>query len=362
MNSMRLIGRSALQHLGTVFVVAAIFAMPSAAFGQTTDTTALTQGAPTLPAEVQRALDVGNLTGLGDSVLDQVYTLDHFVPTSETVRIHLRESFTLRSWVRLPHRAILMIPGTVVNGEFFNIPVDGYQGRDLMARRGFFAFSVDQEGSGQSTFPNSGFTPTYNVQTATLRTVAQYIQIIRTVPRVDVLGESDGGGLATQLCASADRIRSCTVASAYYRTGTAFFNSVFGNPQFRAMIMNAPNGYLTTTPDMYFNILVASPPDVAAWTRATQPGRYAAGLLLQDLNLPSYDPTHAAVPGLIIRGELDQNFPLSDTMELASLYGSAVGAGPARIAIIQGGSDAVRVDMPPRNLEYWSSLTQFIDP
>jgi pimeloyl-ACP methyl ester carboxylesterase len=315
--------------------------------------------APKVPHDLMEALSAHPVP---ESLLDQMVTLDHFVPVGRGRKIHLRETFTLRSVLRSPRRAILMIPGAPVNGEFFNIPVEGYNGRDIMAKAGFFSFTADQEGSGQSTFPQSGLSPTYEVQTESFRRVVEYIHLVRRVPKVDVLGESTGGGVAAQVCAFGQIVRSCTLASMIYRTGTEFFNNTFGSPAFQAFILSQPNGYLITTPEIYFNITAASPPDVTSWIIANQPGPYALGLVVQDFHLPSYDPTRAAVPGLIIRGQFDQNVPLSDTIELSNDYGSAAGAGPAAVVEIAGGTHAVRVDIPPRGPQYWNVVKNFVDP
>ena len=78
--------------------------------------------------------------------------------------------------------------------------------------------------------------------------------------------------------------------------------------------------------------------------------------------LPAYDPTGARVPGLIIRGELDQNAPVSDTLELAQAYGSAGGAAPASIVSIPGAMMQPRLEGAPHNDQFWDAVLAFIDP
>jgi len=111
-------------------------------------------------------------------------------------------------------------------------------------------------------------------------------------------------------------------------------------------------------------VLAAAPPDVAAWVRTNQPGRYSMGLVAESLReMPTgYDPTLARVPGLIIRGEFDRNAPASDTQVLAAAYGSNAGAGPATIVTIPGALMLPRIEAAPRNTQYWDALIRFIDP
>ena len=292
-----------------------------------------------------------------------VITRTHTIRLGKHRRVVARESFTVDSLLRWPRRAILFLNGTPTTGELFNIPIDGYRGREMLARRGFFAFTIDFEGSGESTYPEDGFSLTFDVHTDAMRQVVDYIRLVRLVPRVDVLGEAEGGGVAVQLCADAVRIRSCTLSSMLYKTPTEAFSAFFQSPEFRAMVFGAPQGYLDIPPELYFNVLVAAPPDVAAWALATQPGRYSMGIIAEELaGLPAFDPTGAKVPGLIIRGELDQNAPPSDTLELAQDYGAVGGAAPPTIVTIPGAMMQPRLEGPPHNEQFWDAVLDFIDP
>jgi pimeloyl-ACP methyl ester carboxylesterase len=294
---------------------------------------------------------------------DPVITRTHSIRVGTHGRVVARESFTIKSLLRWPHRAIVLLNGTPTTGDLYNIPIDGYRGRELLARRGFFAFTLDFEGSGESTFPEDGFSLTFDAHTAAMREVVDYIRSHRAVPRVDVLGEAEGGGVAAQLCADDARIRSCTLSSMLYKTPTDAFNAFFQSPGFRAMVFGAPQGYLDIPPELYFNVLIAAPPDVAAWALATQPGPYSIGLIAEELaGLPAFDPTGARVPGLIIRGELDQNAPASDTFELAQDYGAAGGAAPATIISIPGAMMQPRLEAAPHNEQFWDAVLAFIDP
>ncbi|MGA9526049.1 MAG: alpha/beta hydrolase [Myxococcaceae bacterium] len=294
---------------------------------------------------------------------EKVVTLTHSIRVGHHRRVVVRESFTRSSFQRSPRRAIVFLNGTPTTGDFFNIPVDGYRGRERLAERGFFAYTLDFEGSGASTYPEDAFGLTFDALTASTRAVVEHIRRSRSVSRVDLLGEAEGGGVAVQLCADDTIIRSCTLSSMLYQNGTDAFRAYFQSPEFRALVLGAPDGYLDIPPPLYFNVLAAAPPDVAAWTLANQPGRYSMGLVAEQLNgTPSYEPTGARVPGLIIRGELDQNAPLQDTQHLAQDYGSEGGAGPATLVSIPGAMMIPRIEAPPHNEQFWDAVVDFVDP
>src|SRR3954452_21750364 len=56
--------------------------------------------APPIPAEAMNA--VNGSGHIPDSVLDKIFTFDHFVPVGEGRKIHLRETFSIRSLARFP--------------------------------------------------------------------------------------------------------------------------------------------------------------------------------------------------------------------------------------------------------------------
>lgn len=316
----------------------------------------LLASAPPLPLAVERALRSSK--GVPAQLLDHVFTIEHFVRVKHGRKIHVTESFTLRSFLRWPHRAMLMLPGPLVKGDFFNIEVDGYRGRDRMAQRGFFAISVDLEGSGESSYPDDGRNISSEDHLLGMRRVVQYFRALRLVPRVDILGESRGGGIAADLCADAVRVRSCTLASMLYKTPSDFANATFRSLQFLAMLDSLPDGYLTTAPETYAPIIGRSPEPVRDWVEATQPGRYATSVLYDAFDLPFFDPTAARVPGLIIQGELDPNQPLSDAYELSNDWD----ATPAEVVVVPGAGHIPRVEPRAQSEIYWDAVERFVDP
>lgn len=300
------------------------------------------------------------------SGLDRVIRIDREVAVGRGRRVAITETFTPRAWLRHPRRAVLMIPAQGSTRSVYNAPFAGYDGGEILARAGFLAVTVDPEGTGGSTAPRDGFSVTYESEAASLRAVAQRIRAERGVPRIDMLGEELGGGVAAQLCADAALARSCTMTSMIYHRGSDFFNAGVGGPQFQALIFGAPEGYFTSFPELYFNVLAGASPEMASWFLGTQLGRYAAGLYAQDFerlfaNGASYDPRRAAVPGLLVMGEFDPNPAPGDTAELAAAYGSLGHAGPARVAVIAGGTHIVRLDAPPRGARFWELVLGFLD-
>ncbi len=314
----------------------------------------LTSAAPSLPTEVQAALSGGPLA---NEALDRLYTIDHYVPVGPGRRIHLTETFSLRAWLRWPHRTMLMLSGPIVDGDFYQIDADGYRGRDILARRGFFAVTADFEGTGKSTYPADGRSVTIERETEAMRKVVRYLQLVRLTPRVDLMGESWGGGVAAHLCADKLRVRSCTLASMLYLNPSTFAQMTFLSPDWKAMLDASPDGYLTTDFQLYLGIVGRSIPEVQTWTALNVPGKYTTGPLYAAFDLPFFDPTVARAPGLIVQGELDPNQDLDDTRQLARDYGSG-----AQLYVVPGAGHVPRVEPPPANTNYWSAILNFVDP
>jgi pimeloyl-ACP methyl ester carboxylesterase len=322
---------------------------------------------PTPPPEAEAVL-TQNFVSTAE--LDKIRHMEHRVHVGNGRIIAMTETYTLRSWLRFPHRAILMIPAQGSNRSTYNAPFDGFDGGAIMAADGFFASSADPQGTGDSSQPASGSSVTYQSETADFLRAIDYIRLVRLVGRVDAFGEEIGGGVAMQLAADPSRVRSCVAASMIYKTGSDFFNFVFNSPEFQAALFSAPDKYFETSAPIYFNVLLGATPELTAWFLSTQVGRYASGTYQQDFDRlfsggTYYDPTNAAVPGLLIRGEADPNNAIEDVQALANAYGShhpgANGPGPAAIAVIPGGNHIVRLDAAPRGPQVWDLVKGFVD-
>ncbi|WP_394834942.1 alpha/beta fold hydrolase [Pendulispora rubella] len=274
----------------------------------------------------------------------------------------MTEKFTLRSWLRHPRRAILMLPGPIVKASFYDLHTDGYAFQSDLARAGFFAFAIDYEGTGESTYPADGRSVTHAFLVDEARKVLDTVRLLRGVSRVDVHGQSIGGAVASELCADATRARTCVMSSMLYRTGSAFFNQVFLDPAFIAFLESQPNGYLAATPPFYsLNIVTRSPAPVANEILATQPGPYAVmSVLTPAYGLPWFDPTRAKVPGLIVQGTLDTIPAAEDPEDLRAAYG-ACGGGTAKLVWIAGAGHIPLIENAPFHTEYKTAVLHFLN-
>ena len=222
---------------------------------------------------------------------------------------------------------------------------------------------MDPPGTGDSYKPADGLTVTYESEAAVLTQVADQLRLLRLVPRIDAFGEELGGGAAMVMCGDKTRFRSCVALSMLYKTGSDFFYQIA--PFFEALILSQADGYFVSTPESYFNVVAGSPPAVRDWYTTTQVGSYAAGLYKQDFDRVlragnSYDPRHAAVPALIIRGQNETNNPLSDSQQLVTDYG-ALGGGHAELTVVPNGSHILRLDSVPVNTAVWNLTKAFVE-
>lgn len=295
-----------------------------------------------------------------NGALDQIVRLEHHLPIGDGRVMHVTETFSARAFLRHgQRRAMVMLPGPVTRGNFFNIDVPGYDGGAILAKRGFFAYAVDFEGTGTSSFPAQGTAVTLDSQVDAVKKVLVYIQLARAVPRVDVLGESWGGGVAAEVCKNKLSARSCILASMIYETPSPTAVAQYQSPGWLGFLQSLPNGYLPTSGGLYAPLVANSPPAVQQWTLASQPGSYTIQPLFEFFNVPFFDPTMARVPGLIIQGQNDPDSLPSDVANLAADYGNH---GAASVVTIPGGGHIPRIEVAPYNTAYWDAVTDFVDP
>ncbi|MEM1177190.1 MAG: alpha/beta hydrolase [Acidobacteriota bacterium] len=286
-----------------------------------------------------------------EKILDRVYTLSHDIPFApgQTLRVH--EFFTLRSWLTFPRRSAMLVSSFYASG--WNIPVDGYRAGEMLAREGFFAFSVDLVGYADSFAPANGNDATFDVQLEALRAALRYIRFFRWVPKVDIIGEGYGASLATQLAEDARRVRSVVLTDNLYRIQ---IGGPASDPVFRELIENDPDGYIFIPPEVVSLFLAESPPEVASYFAATQSGFLPAASFTVAFELPFYDPSVARVAGLVIQSENDLVSPPSDAAELAADYG----LGGAEFQILNGVGRGARFGSPDGAADYWQKVMDFL--
>lgn len=294
-----------------------------------------------------------NRQTLANKSFDHVFTLIHDVPFGDGRTLRVYEHFTLDSWFRWPHRAVLMASSFFASG--WNIPVDGYNAGEILAREGFFAFSVDLVGYGDSFKPENGNDATFELQLEALRTAIRYIRFFRLVPRVDILGEGYGSSLATQLADDPGRVRSVALTDNLYRVQIGGPND---DPVFREFLLNDPDGYVFIPPEVVSLFLVDSPPEVADYFAATQSGFLPVASFTVAFELPFYDPSVAKVPGLVLQAENDLVSPPSDAADLAADYGT----DGAELVILEGAMRGPRFGSPTSATAYWQTVLEFLDP
>ncbi len=251
-----------------------------------------------------------------DQFLDTVVALDHDVPIADgTLRLH--EFATLRCWLRWPKRAVLFLSGTAVTASGWSIPVEGYNGPEMAAQRGMLAFTVDFIGVGDNYRPGSdALDSTFDRNLEALETVVRYIRYFRAIPEIDLVAESWGGAMATQLAADTGRIRSCTMSSMTYK---AVGNPVFTSPDFIALLDSLSDNYLPSNPALLEGEMAGAPQEVKDYIFETQTGPRLTAQLRQFIDgLPHFDPSVARVPGLVISGLSEA----ADGRALAADYGN----------------------------------------
>ncbi len=282
--------------------------------------------------------------------LDTVAHQEHDVPIEEGESLRVRESFTLRSWLRRPKRAVLFLTTTAVTADLWRIPVAGDDGPEVAARNGFFAFTVDYVGVGDNYRPGlDALDSTFERNLEALRKVVRYIRYFRAVPKVDLVGESWGGAHATQLAADPERIRSCVMSSMAYKAT----NPMFLSPEFAAMLESLPDNYLPSDPEMIVQMMRGAPEAVIAFVRETQTGMRLTTQLRQfQKGLPHFDPSVAKVPGLVISGPPEA----ADHRALAADYG-----GGAEFFEIPGAGHAPRLEAPETVMAFWNRVFEFLE-
>ncbi len=287
-----------------------------------------------------------------EQLLDVVVSLRHQVPIGEGETLWMTEHFTLRSWLRWPKRAVLFL-GSSARAKLWSIPVPGYNGTEMAARRGMLAFTLDYIGVGDNYRPGfDALESTFEANQKALRTVLRYIRFFRAVPNIDIVGESWGGAHATQLAADDSRVRSVVLAAMTYKTASA---PELQNPEFIAMLRTLPDNYIPLGPEFFARVTRGAPEAVIEYTNATQPGRYLTTPIWQIIDgLPFFDPAVARVPGLVISGTAES----ADARELSNDYGTS----GAELLVIDGAGHAPRLETPETAARFWDKVFDFLAP
>ena len=279
------------------------------------------------------------------------------VPIGPGQNLFVTEFFTRASRLREPARAAVFLTGPEFRGNFWSIPVEGYNGPEMAARRGFFAYTLDYVGAGESYLPEDGSQINYLTQVDPVRTLVDFVRRSRQVDTVDLIGEGYGAEIASELADEPERARSVTLTVITYRT---YDPGILGflSPEFEAFLRSFEDGYYEPN---FLDLTLAFSPvqELRDYVFATQLGTYPTGPALQfwDFPAPIIDAPAALVPGLVIIGGLDPFPAPGDSAELAAEWG-----GGAGLVVIPGAHHVPRIEAPAIADQYFEALFDFIDP
>ena len=296
---------------------------------------------------------------------EEVYTFEHEIELDDGTVLRLTEKFTAASVLRLPRRALLMLPGTLVTGDMYDFEIGedtvDFNALERAARQGFYAYAVTYEGYPGSSQPADGSTVTAERVLGHMGEVVEWIRHRRKVPRVDLFGASFGSSLATALGGTQSPINRYHVGrivlqALVYKSVTPLFEQVFFSPEVQAALESAPNGYILTAPEMYGLILFGADEQAANYGFASFPGVYATGPTLAGFDLPVFDAEYGRAPALQFWGTLDLITPLDDAELFQAEYG-----GTAELSVLDGAGHAPYLAVEEVRESFWTESFDFLD-
>jgi pimeloyl-ACP methyl ester carboxylesterase len=292
-------------------------------------------------------------------VLDTVHRVEHDVALDDERRIRVTETFTPRCYLRAPRRGVLHLSGPVTVRSCWNIPVDGYDAGALDATRGLFSFTADYVGFGDSWCPPDGASVTPLDQVEPMRAVVEELVSLRELSvGIDLVVESVGGGIGTQLAADPTCVRSIVLTTIMYTGMSETASAMLLSPEHQAFLEGFPDGYQVTDGIYYSQFTAISPPAIGEWFAQEQPGRYPTGFFLRMFDgYPYFDPSVARVPGLVLPGPGDFVPPPGDAEALARDFGK----DGAELAFMESGGHTPRFETPDTAAEYWRRVYDFLE-
>lgn len=285
----------------------------------------------------------------------EVFTAEHIVPLPRGGFIAVTETWTEEAASRSPRRAVILLNGSAFNRHHWAIPAEGYDGTSILARAGWFTFAVDFLGVGDSFKPADGTRASFKAQTRAMSAVVDYVRELRGVPRVDLIGEGYGGGIAVELAQDPGRIRSTVTAAMLYDSPP--IAGPLTDPDFIAILESSPDGYFFI-PGFGSTIFMAGAPQEAIdFVTATQGGLYPTpNFLAAAYELPFFDATQARVPGLVIFGRQDFIVGPNGVDGLVRAYGPR----GAVLAVRDDAGHAPRIERPEIANWFWEETLAFL--
>jgi pimeloyl-ACP methyl ester carboxylesterase len=306
--------------------------------------------------------DLNTAAGMAlQALCDREFRFEHLINVGDGVQIHVIERFSGRSILRTPRRALLMLPATLAANNYFDAEVGddpSFNALHQAASRGFFGFAMSYEGFGESTLPQDGRSVTAERILDHTGAVVEWIRAHRLVPKVDVFGTSIGAGIAlaiggTESPIDYHHINRVAIATNVYKHFSPATQATF-TPEFEALLLGLPGGYLTTTADTYVPIFAGMDPAALAWANANIPGTYPVGPVLEGFDLPFFEAAPGRAPLIQFWGSGSPTTPRSDVEQLQSEYG-----GPHRLVVYEGA--AHNPIFEPVRHQFWDNVEDFLN-
>ena len=291
-----------------------------------------------------------------DDIRDEVHRTRFFLSFAPAKSIFVTEYYTLGSLRRQPPRGAIFLTAIEYRGSFWDVPVEGHNALEMAARRGFFAYTIDWVGLGESYHPPDGSKIDYRTNADPVSKLVDYIRQARKVAKVDLIGEGHGGEVVSVLAADSERIRSVVMTNMYYRAlGAA---KQFFTPEFKAFLEAAPAGYWVPNV-MAKTLFSVRNQEIRDYVFASQKdlevpvgpflGIYGTGPLTSTAK-------NARVPALILTPEHGALAGPGDMEQLKVDWG-----GGAKLVTVGGSHHLSRMESPEVAEEYFRELFSFLD-
>ncbi len=280
--------------------------------------------------------------------------------------LRVTERFSPRAALRFPRRALVMLPGTLVTGDMYDLdpgsdPSARLNALDEVARAGYFAYAVTYEGYPGSSIPDDGATVTTQRSMAQVGEIIERIRAARGIGRVDLFGTSFGASLAVGLAGEDSPIPThhvgrVVVQAMVHTSVSDLFAQTFFSPEVLALFQSAPGGYLQTDPSVYGLILAGADSQAVDAGLATFPDVYATGPTLEGFELPVVDASAGVRPLLQLWGDADPITPLADVEAFGADYG-----GSHELRILPGAGHAPYIGDPDTVDAVYAEMFSFLD-
>ncbi len=298
----------------------------------------------------------GEKTGT-DDLQDEIRKATFFLTYAPGKRLFVTEYHSARSVLRQPARAAIFLTAMEYRGSFWDVPVEGRSAPIMAAKRGFFAYTTDWLGLGESHRPADGSEIDVRMNAGAISELVDHVRRSREVSRVDLIGEGHGADVASVLAADSERIRSVVMTNVYYKEMGPIKN--FFPPEFKGFLEGLPEGYWV--PNVVEKTLASvQDQEIREYVFSTQ----------KDLEVPAgpflalYGPGplastagSARVPALIVSPEHSGIAAPGDLENLEADW-----AGGAKLVSLAGSRHVSRMESPAIAGEYFRELFGFLDP